>query len=173
MVVNDSFVARAFGVPSRKDCMPGLGPLGGLITALEWATDLRLGGAFILGCDMPLVNAGIVGRILRLPRSRKKARVPASRGPLGMEPLCAAYDVECLGPARELVRSGTRSMRGLLDTLDFDLVPLEEMGDPEEVARAFTNVNTVSEGRRIDEVFRARAMGPSRAGRAEDGRDGR
>lgn len=156
MVGSDPFVAQAFGVPSRPDVLPGLGPMGGLITALEWAREMRLRGAFLLGCDMPLVDAALVGRILDFRGGRKGALVPASSGPLGMEPLCAAYSLDCLGPARELARSGHRSMKGLLDSFDFDLIPMEDLGDPEEASVAFTNVNTIEEGMKVEAVLEER-----------------
>ena len=82
--------------------------------------------------------------------------VPASPGPLGMEPLCAAYGIECLGAARDLAGSGKRSMKALLDSFDFDLVPLEELGDAGQVALSFTNVNTVEDGRRVEAVLNAK-----------------
>ena len=156
MVGTEPFVAKGFGVPGRLDVMPGLGPMGGLITALEWAEEMRLRGAFLLGCDMPLIDAALVGRIMGFRGERKGALVPASSGPLGMEPLCAAYGLECLGPAKELARSGKRSMKVLLDSFDFDLVPLEELGAPEAVALAFTNVNTVEDGRKVEAVLEER-----------------
>jgi len=166
MVGNEPFVAQAFGVPSRKDVLRGLGPLGGLITALEWAREVGLRGAFLLGCDMPLVDAALVGRILDFRGSRKGALVPASAGPLGMEPLCAAYSLDCLGPARELARSGHRSMKALLDSFDFDLIPLEDLGDEEDTAVAFTNVNTIEEGVRVEAVLERRRLDASSQGTA-------
>jgi molybdopterin-guanine dinucleotide biosynthesis protein A len=156
MVGNHPFVAQAFGVPSRRDVLHGLGPLGGLITALEWAEDMRLRGAFLLGCDMPLVDAALIGRILAFSGVRKGALVPASSGPLGMEPLCAAYGLDCLEPAKELARSGSRSMKALLDSIDFELIPLEELGDPKETALAFTNVNTIQEGMKVEAILESR-----------------
>lgn len=155
----EPFVARSFGVPSRPDLLPGLGPLGGLVTALEWAKELHLRGVFLLACDMPLVDPALVGRILGFAGGRKAALVPESRGPLGMEPLCAAYGLECLGPARELARTGARSMKALLEAVDFHRIPLEELGDPEETAVAFTNVNTIEEGVRVEAVLEKRRHG--------------
>ena len=162
MVGSQPLVAQVFGVQSRRDVLPGLGPLGGLITALEWARDLRLRGAFILGCDMPLVDSAVIGRILDFRGPRTNALVPASNGPLGMEPLCAAYSVDCLGPARELSRSGPRSMKALLDGFDFDLVPLDQLGPPADTIEVFTNVNTIPDGVRVEEVLRARQVTSTR-----------
>lgn len=171
MVGNEPLVAQVFGVQSRRDVLPGLGPLGGLITALEWARDLRLKGAFILGCDMPLVDSALVGRILDYRGPRTNALVPASTGPLGMEPLCAAYSVDCLGPARELTRNGPRSMKALLDGFDFDLVPLADLGTPSETEHVFTNVNTIQDGVRVESALEARkAESSSGSGTHQGGR---
>ena len=147
--------AMASGVPGRPDRIPGLGPLGGLVTALEWADEIPVKGVFLLGCDMPLVTAGLIRRILEYPGEITSARVPASTGRLGLEPLCAIYGMDCLGPARELARSGRRSMRALLDALDFEVVPLEALMDPTEAGFRFTNVNTVEEGRRVEAVLQS------------------
>jgi molybdopterin-guanine dinucleotide biosynthesis protein A len=133
--------------------------MGGLITALEWAKEVGLRGAFLLGCDMPLIDASLINRILAFRGDRKAALVPASNGPLGMEPLCAAYGMECLGPARELTRSGPRSMMALLNTVDFDVLPMEELGEPEEVSMVFTNVNAVEDGKKVEAVLEARREG--------------
>jgi molybdopterin-guanine dinucleotide biosynthesis protein A len=146
-------VALASGVPGRPDRIPGLGPLGGLITALEWADEIPLKGIFLLGCDMPLVSAGLIQRILEYSGEIRAARVPASTGRLGLEPLCAVYGMDCLGPARELARSGRRSMRALLEGLEFEVVPLEALTDPGEGAFPFTNVNTIEEGRRVEAIL--------------------
>lgn len=153
MVGNEPSEAEGFGVPGRADVVPGLGPMGGLITALEWAKEVGLGGAFLLGCDMPLIEAALIGRILDFKGGRKSALVPAGPGPLGMEPLCAAYRIECLGAAKELAGSGKRSMKALLDAFEFDLVPLEELGDADQVALSFTNVNTVEDGRKVEALL--------------------
>lgn len=147
-------VARSFGVPNRRDVLEGLGPLGGVITALEWARETGLRGAFILSCDMPLVDARLIGKILDCRGPRGGALLPASPGPLGYEPLCGAYDISVLDPARELARTGPHSMKSLLDTIDHQLVSMEDLGGEDVVSTAFINVNTIRDGMRAEEILK-------------------
>lgn len=154
VIANDPAVSQALEFPGRSDTVPGMGPLGGLVTALAWAQEEGLAGAFLLGCDLPLVNAELLGRILRHPLDRGSALVPASAGPLGMEPLCAAYSLECLTPAEELLSAGRRSMKALLDAVGYTLVPMEALGSGEELSRAFLNVNTTEEAEYVEEIMK-------------------
>lgn len=153
LLAGDPGVIRALDLPARRDLVPGQGPLGGLLTALAWARDRGFGGAFLLACDLPLVGRSLVGRILAHGFRGKDAVVPASPGPLGMEPLCAAYTLACLEPAEALVTAGHRSMRGLLDAVGFSLVPMDALGGPGEAAKRFTNVNTPEEKREVEDAL--------------------
>ena len=59
-------LAAALGLPCRvvaKDRQPGLGPLGGIETALRRA---RAGRVLFLGCDMPFLQLGLVERLLAI-----------------------------------------------------------------------------------------------------------
>lgn len=154
LLARDPGVIAALDLPARDDLFPGQGPLGGLLTALAWARDKGLQGVFLLACDLPLVDSTLVGRILTHGFRQKDALVPASPGPLGMEPLCAAYTLACLEPAEALLASGHRSMNGLLEAVGLSLVPMDALGGAGEVAKRFTNVNTPEEGREAGERLR-------------------
>lgn len=147
VVSHDPEVAGTLEVPGRPDRIPGQGPLGGLHTALAWAREEGMDGVFLLACDLPLVRPGLVERILRRWPPGSMAVVPGSHGPLGCEPLCAAYDVGGLPVLEELLREGHRTMEGALSALGAHIIPPQELGSPEEVSLAFTNVNTVEEAR--------------------------
>ena len=54
----------ALALPARPDLEAGLGPIGGLWTALQWASERGDDGVLLLGCDMPLVNEALVRAIL-------------------------------------------------------------------------------------------------------------
>ena len=59
-------LAAALGLPCRvvaKDRQPGLGPLGGIETALRRARARRV---LFLGCDMPFLQPGLVERLLAI-----------------------------------------------------------------------------------------------------------
>jgi len=154
VLTGDPAVTKALGVPGRLDSIPGQGPLGGLLTALSWAREEGVQEVFLLACDLPLVDETLVGRILDHGLHGRKAVVPASLGPLGLEPLCAAYTVDCLESAHGLVAAGRRSMMGLLDQVGYALVPVEVLGGREEVALRFRNVNTKEDRSEVEEILR-------------------
>jgi molybdopterin-guanine dinucleotide biosynthesis protein A len=152
VLTQDPEVARALDVPGRPDSTPGLGPLGGLLTALEWAQELGMHRIFILACDLPLVGPELVGEILTQWPHGLGASVPCSVGPLGFEPLCAAYSTEVLPAVRRLAESSDRAMERLLGEVGAPPLFLEGRTE-EELAVAFTNVNTRDEARRAEELL--------------------
>lgn len=156
VLTGDPSVTEALGLPGREDSVPGQGPLGGLLTALSWAREEGCQAVFLLACDLPLVEKTLVERILTHGFRDRKALVPASPGPLGLEPLCAGYDVGCLTTVQDLVAAGRRSMMGLLDQVGYTLVPVGTLGGVEAAGMGFRNVNTPEEGRLVDSILRER-----------------
>jgi len=137
--------------------------LGGLQTALEWAGELGNERILLLACDLPLVTPALIGRILHEWPPGVHAVVPESPGPLGYEPLCAGYGVAGLPLLEAVIRSGGRSMESGLEALGAHRIPLNRMGNEEELAVAFTNVNHVD---RADEVEKILRLGTARGGEA-------
>ncbi len=152
-VTHDPQVASALGIPCRPDQIPGLGPLGGLHTALGWAGELGLGRVFLLACDLPLVPADLVGQILEDWPPHFPAAVPVSPGPLGFEPLCAGYSVEGLPAAESIAQSSDRSMERLLAEMGAEPLRMNRRWTKEDLTLAFTNVNTRDEARRADDLL--------------------
>ncbi len=151
-IVADTQIGATLGVRSRPDLEPGLGPLGGLWTALEWARERSDTGVFLLGCDMPLITTEVIRIVIE--RSGKAA-VTAPVGPTGPQPLCALYRLACLPEVEKRARSPDRSLHGLLDAAEATLVNRETIAtiaDPEVV---FWNVNTEEDGVRAEELLRA------------------
>lgn len=118
------------------DEAPGLGPLAGLVAGLAASTDEW---HLTLACDLPLVKRPVLQLLKRLSHDAE-AVVPVVQGRL--EPLLAAYASTCLGPAREVLATGRRSMAAMLDQVTVRRVEEDELraADPELVS--FTNVNT-------------------------------
>jgi molybdopterin-guanine dinucleotide biosynthesis protein A len=156
VIANDDGVARTLGVSGRPDLMPGQGPIGGLLTGLSWAGEKGMSGIFLMACDLPLVPAALVGRILKAWPTGAGAVVPGSPGPRGLEPLCGGYSVAGAPTVRALLDSGNRFMVDALDALSAHRIPPDELGEAEALTLAFTNVNTVETARIADEALRAR-----------------
>jgi molybdopterin-guanine dinucleotide biosynthesis protein A len=85
VVSDDEGVEAALGVPTRPDLEAGLGPIGGLWSALQWAEERGDHGVLLIGCDMPLVSAALV-RTVRSPCARCTDRPAWQRSSAGSGP---------------------------------------------------------------------------------------
>jgi molybdopterin-guanine dinucleotide biosynthesis protein A len=167
VVANDVDRHASDGLQVRPDLVAGIGPLGGLHTALAWASEESFQGVVVLATDMPFVPASLlddlIGRLA--PRA---AVVPASRGPRGFEPLCAAYDTGCLEAIEAAVERGDRAVISFFKDVEVHVVGLEDVsahGDPDTM---FFNVNRPEDHLRADTLLarlRAEQPGPDRVAR--------
>ena len=151
-IVADPRIGATLGVRSRPDLEAGLGPLGGLWTALEWARERGDTGVFLLGCDMPLITPDLIRLVVERSAG---AAVTAPVGPTGPQPLCALYRLACLPEVEKRARSPDRSLHRLLDAVGATLVSSETIAtiaDPEVV---FWNVNTEEDGLLAEGLLRA------------------
>lgn len=115
------------------DETPGLGPAGGILTALRHTPDAVLAVA----CDMPALTADAL-RWLR-DASAAYRYAPGVVGIRGddVEPLFAVYRPACLSPLEIRLAAGRRSLQGLIAALPFALVEVPAAHRP-----ALRNVNT-------------------------------
>ena len=167
VVANDIERHEPTGLPVRPDLVAGIGPLGGLLTAVSWAAEEHLRGVAVLATDMPLVPPSLLA-MLTGKLDPGVAVVPASRGPRGFEPLCAAYDVGCLPAIEAAIRRGGRAVVSFFPDVDVRLVDLSAVascGDPD---RIFFNVNRPEDQLRADELLRE--LGAAELGPGQDDR---
>lgn len=130
------------GLPCFPDLMPGEGPLGGLLTALN-AVDT--GTLAVLACDLPFIMPALLVEQHRLlMQGQYDAVIP--RSPDGPEPLHAVYRRErCLAAVQAALEVGERRM-----TAWFSMATVYEMSQ-EEVAvidpkfYSFINTNSPEE----------------------------
>ncbi len=138
------------GVPVEVDPAPDLGPLGGLVAALEAAPG---GDVLLLGVDLPLIRPALLARLIELAPGFDAVVPVSARGP---EPLCALYGAACREPVCRRVTSGDLKMTAFWpDVRVRELGPdaLAAFGDPDEL---FLNVNAPGD------YERARALGAER-----------
>ncbi|MBN2807765.1 MAG: molybdenum cofactor guanylyltransferase, partial [Prolixibacteraceae bacterium] len=112
------------------------GPLGGIHAALK-TIDTPL--AFVLGCDMPLIDRDLIVSILQ-HRGLAPVTVPFVNGK--MEPLCALYSKSLLPEIENRLQTGNFKMQDLILSAGYDLV---ETGE----SRGFANVNTPDDYHKI------------------------
>ena len=152
VVANDVEMHELEGVSVRPDLIRGVGPLGGLHTAVSWAAEEDFRSVIVLATDMPFVPP----RLLQALAGRLGpgvAVVPESRGPRGFEPLCAAYDVACLSAIEAAIERGDRAVVSFFADVDvryLDLAVVSSHGDPDAI---FFNVNRPEDRRRAEELL--------------------
>ena len=151
LVANDP--AAAAWVPGLRvepDVQPGLGALGGLQTAILRAPAPVLCVAW----DMPFVPAGLLEALARGLELGFDVFLPASAGPRGFEPLCAAYGPGCAGPIAQALRRGQREAVAFHPAVKVGILPLTDVrrwGDPETL---FLNVNSPDDQQKADALWR-------------------
>jgi molybdopterin-guanine dinucleotide biosynthesis protein A len=140
IVANEPGPYRNAGIDIRPDRVPGMGVLGGILTAVCWAEEEGREAALVVGCDMPFLSPSL---LLRLVEAAEESGVvvPASEGPRGFEPLCAAYGIGTGEAIRRRLDSGERAIVSFFDDVPLRILDFETvrgLGDP---TRIFLNVN--------------------------------
>jgi molybdopterin-guanine dinucleotide biosynthesis protein A len=123
----------AENIPFFEDELTGLGPIGGLRTALVEAG----GSVLALPCDMPRLSLRAIAWLVErpAPSDREHGVVTTLNGLF--EPLFSIYTAGCLALIEAQVERGDRSLHGLIRAGNFRLKEL-----PERLADDLTNVNT-------------------------------
>jgi molybdopterin-guanine dinucleotide biosynthesis protein A len=143
LIANRPDTYASLNLPMWPDETPGLGPMGGLFTALTHCHTPLLA---LVACDMPFVNAALLAHQCHIAQSEAcDAVVPLSR--YGLEPLHAVYRVDaCLPVVREAIAAKDLAMMRLLLRLHVREV------DARDDALTFMNVNTPEDWREAERV---------------------
>ena len=150
VISDEEGVEAALGLPARPDLEAGLGPIGGLWTALQWASERGDDGVLLLGCDMPLVSEDLLRTILAWSDAAP-AVVPV--GPEGPEPLCALYRSTCTPEVERRLHSDDRSLRGLAEAIGAAFIGEDAVARVADAQTTFLNVNTVQERDRAEDLL--------------------
>ncbi|HTO72512.1 MAG TPA: molybdenum cofactor guanylyltransferase [Gemmatimonadales bacterium] len=132
------------------DLEQGQGPLRGIQAAVLQAPAPVLCVAW----DMPFVPAGLLKALADGLAQGFDAFLPASPGPRGFEPLCAAYGPGCAGPIAAALARGEREMVSFHPAIKVGILPAAAVGrwgDPEVL---FLNVNSPVELEKADALWR-------------------
>jgi molybdopterin-guanine dinucleotide biosynthesis protein A len=130
--------------PRVPDLRTGCGPAGGIEAALLHARASGHEGAFVLACDLPLVDETTVRAVLS-SLGDSLAAVPVHDDGSRVEPLCAVYRVECLPVLARALDGGRYAARELLAAVGG--VPVALSG------AVFLNVNTPADHARAAAVL--------------------
>lgn len=131
------------------DVFPNCGSLGGIYTAVVAGADPVL----VLAWDMPFLAAGLL-RDLVDGAGDYDVFLPASEGPLAVEPLCAVYTPVCAAIIREHLEDEDFRATGFHEKLQAGILPLAEVAKHGDPATQFFNVNTTEDLAEAEELWR-------------------
>lgn len=132
------------GLPMHRDLIPGLGPIGGIYTALS-VLDREAG--FFVACDMPRLNPKLIGHMVEA-RGDFDAVVPRIGG--YMDALHALYTRACLKPVRALIDRRRYQVIRLYDRVSVRYVEEEEIRLLDPHLDSFLNINRPEELERLN-----------------------
>ena len=150
VVSDEEGVEVALGVPTRPDLEAGLGPIGGLWTALQWARERGDHGVLLIGCDMPLLNEALVRTVVGWSDAAPAVVPMGTKGP---EPLCALYRSTCTPEVEGRLRSEDQSLRGLAEAVGAAFISQDAVAEVADPRNAFLNVNTTAERDRAETLL--------------------
>lgn len=141
LVANEPESFEDFDVDVVKDILPYRGPLGGILSGLLVSQHSH---AFVVACDMPLIDPKIVREICS---KRSEHDVIVASHEEGIEPLLGIYSKNCIRPLEESLFNGDLSLRDFLSGLSSSTYQIEE-GESRNLPCYF-NVNTPQDYSRL------------------------
>jgi len=137
-VIGDPARYASLGLAVVPDDVPGLGPLGGVATALRIS---RMPWNLIVGCDLPYLTAEwLEFLIARARAANADALLPESER--GLEPLCAIYHARCAPAISAALARGVRKVTDALAGLAVDTLPRHEWKAFDSSGCLFKNMNS-------------------------------
>lgn len=136
IVTHEPVAFESFHGTVVSDIVKGAGSLGGLLTALVHARAER---CFVVGCDMPFLNAAVIRRML-LTSVDRDVVVPVLGGT--PQPLHAVYSKRCIPHIQDRIAVGAFRIFDFypkVSTLRLEATFWEAI-DPQN--RSFSNINT-------------------------------
>ena len=130
---------RSLLVPDIRivpDDRPGLGPLGGIYTALGAASTACV---FVMACDMPFVQASLVRYLLSLAGAYD---IVVPRSERGTEQLHAVYTRACLPAVATCLDAGALAIASLYNRARTYVMEPDEWAPYDPLHLSLINVNT-------------------------------
>jgi molybdopterin-guanine dinucleotide biosynthesis protein A len=137
IVTNTPEVFRDTNLPMYPDLVKGIGPMGGVYTALKVSIHER---CMVVGCDMPLITR----EIIKVISSEEGYDVVVPRIDGRVEMLCAMYSRDCIPVIERLIGEKRYKLSLILKEVRVKYVEL-----PREKSGYFININSPEDYRKL------------------------
>ena len=144
LVTNSPLDYLALDLRLVSDLIPDKGSLGGIYTGLFHASHPH---AFVAACDMPFLSRSLIEHLLELS---PKFDIVIPRTDDGLQPLHAVYSQNCLPFMEELLRRDNLKIIDFFQRVNVREVLTEEILPYDPDLKAFLNVNTPEDLRKIE-----------------------
>ena len=152
-IIGDEAAACVVGSPFLADVTPGrVGPLAGLLTALEWAEREGASWLTLAPCDAPLLPHDVFARLLTAAGSDAPAAYAVTAE--GPEPLVSVWRIDTLSAVRAAALSEYPAIWSLADRLRAIPVRFDSADD-------FLNVNSPEDLARAEQLLSSRGFAPA------------
>lgn len=139
IITNSVYDYKQCNLPLYADVIPDQGALGGIYTALYYATTPYV---LCAACDMPFLNTQVVQHLLSL---RETGDAVAAHINGVWQTFPAVYHTRLLPSLRAAIDSGQLQIQRLLANMAIRAVTLDEITPIDPDLRTFTNINTPTE----------------------------
>ena len=141
---------RLLDVPIVPDREPGLGPLGGISTALAVA---RHAFCVVVSCDLPFLRFELLSWMAGLPRAYEVLlpTIPSANGEAEIalpQPLHAIYARDCLPTIHGQIAAGDLRLSNLTARLKVQSLDAQVLRTIDPGLDSFFNLNTPDDARR-------------------------
>jgi molybdenum cofactor guanylyltransferase len=136
LISTNSRLYDQFGTEIVPDIFPGIGPMGGIYSALKRSSTKK---NLVLSVDLPFVNEGLLNHLIS-GSEKCQVAVPWSGGEY-FEPLCACYDLSLLPLMEQFIHSGNNKLPDLFRQCNINPMVINEACDFFHPS-LFLNINT-------------------------------
>jgi len=129
---------------------PSCGPITGLLVGMKENIDNPF--SFVMACDMPFVNLGIINRLMEIAKEGADVVIPHS--PDGYEPLFAMYSRRCLPVFERMVRNSEFRIQKMFPHLNVKYLSTNEVMRLDPGGKAFFNINNKEDLEKAENLSR-------------------
>ncbi len=135
------------GLDMYEDLIKGLGPIGGIYTALK---KIDQEAAFLVACDMPFLNRSLITYMVSVWENND---VVVPRMGWKLEALHAIYRKSCVSRIEKNIGNGIYQVIQIFDHLTVRYVDEEEIRQFDPQLRSFLNINRPQDLRRLENLW--------------------